>query len=143
MSPRREHGQEDKLELKMTSMIDVVFLLLIFFMITTTFVARSGLQIRVPEADATRASPEEARVEVMVTEDGKYLVNGQGVPREADLAELLRQEAENGDSPLLVIRADRDARHAAVVEAMDAGSSAGLSRVAISTVTPPEERAHD
>ena len=128
---------------ELTPLIDVVFLLLIFFMITTTFVARSGLQVRVPEADATRASPDEARIEVMVTEDGKYLVNGQSIPREADLADLLRKEAEGGDSPLLVIRADRDARHAAVVGAMDAGSSAGLSRVAISTVAPPEERANE
>jgi len=127
--------------IELTPLIDVVFLLLIFFMISTTFVSRTGLQVQVPQAQATQANPEQARVEVMVTEDGTYLVDGQDIPAEADLAGLLRRQVANKDQPLLVIRADRNAKHGAVVAAMDAGKAIGLTRIAISTVNPPQGRA--
>ena len=122
--------------IELTPLIDVVFLLLIFFMISTTFVSRSGLQVQVPEAQATQANPKQARVEVMVTEAGKYLVDGQDIPAEADLAGLLRRETADKEEPLLVIRADRNAKHGAVVAAMDAGKAIGLTRIAISTTDP-------
>ncbi len=121
---------------ELTPLIDVVFLLLIFFMISTTFVSRSGLQVRIPEAESSQANPDTARVEVMVTADGGYLVEGKELAPDADLANILRQHTDAESPPLLVIRADRNARHKAVVAAMDAGSSAGLSRVAIAA-TPP------
>ncbi|MFA9461548.1 ExbD/TolR family protein [Thiohalorhabdus sp. Cl-TMA] len=125
--------------IELTPLIDVVFLLLIFLMISTTFVSRTGLQIQVPEADSAAANPDSARVEVMVTEKGDYLVDGEELAGEKALAAVLRrrsEQVENTEHPLLVIRADRNARHGAVVAAMDAGSAAGLGRVAISTVRP-------
>ena len=122
--------------IELTPLIDVVFLLLIFFMISTTFVSRTGLQVQVPEAQATETNPDQQRVEVMVTEAGEYLVGGKDVPPDSDLAAVLRQAAAEGGEPLLVIRADRDAKHGAVVAAMDAGKSVGLTRIAISTVDP-------
>jgi biopolymer transport protein ExbD len=122
--------------IELTPLIDVVFLLLIFFMISTTFVSRAGLQVQVPEAQATASNPERARVEVMVTEEGDYLVDGKDVPPEGDLAGVLRQHRGTGETPLLVIRADRNAKHGAVVAAMDAGKAIGMTRIAISTVRP-------
>jgi len=116
-----------------------VFLLLIFLMISTTFVSRTGIQIQVPEADSAQTNPDATRVEVMVTEEGDYLVDGKEVPRKDDLASTLRRRAERMEGvaePLLVIRADRNARHGAVVAAMDAASDVGLNRVAIAAVTP-------
>jgi len=121
---------------ELTPLIDVVFLLLIFFMITTTFVSRAGLQVQVPEADSTKPNPEQARVEVMVTEKGNYLVDGKDVPADADLGDALREKLGSNKESLLVIRADRNARHKAVVAAMDAGKNIGLTRIAISTVDP-------
>ena len=132
----REHRTP---HVELTPLIDVVFLLLIFFMISTTFVSRTGLQIRLPEADSAQTNPDTARVEVMVTEEGDFLVDGEAVPAERSLTEVLRgraQAAADGAGPMLVIRADRNARHGAVVTAMDAGSAAGLDRVAISTLAP-------
>ncbi|HKJ70188.1 MAG TPA: biopolymer transporter ExbD [Gammaproteobacteria bacterium] len=118
---------------ELTPLIDVVFLLLIFFMISTTFVSRSGLQVRVPEAETTQPNPDRPRVEVMVTKEGGYLVDGKDLPADADLAAVLRRKADDGEQPLLVIRADRDARHGDVTAVMDAGKKVGLNRIAIST----------
>jgi biopolymer transport protein ExbD len=128
---------------ELTPLIDVVFLLLIFFMISTTFVSRTGLQIQLPEVEHSQTNPDRKRVEVMVTEDGGYLVDGEAVPADSDLESVLRARAEEAGEqmPLLVIRADRNARHAAVATAMDAGSAAGLGRMAISTVKPDTGKA--
>jgi len=128
---------------ELTPLIDVVFLLLIFFMISTTFVSRTGLQIQLPEVEHSQTNPDREQVEVMVTEDGSYLVDGEAVPADSNLEEVLRDRADKaGDGrPMLVIRADRNARHAAVATAMDAGSAAGLNRIAISTVKPDTGKA--
>ena len=129
----------ESLTIELTPLIDVVFLLLIFLMISTTFVSRTGVQIQVPEADSARANPDAPRVEVMITEKGNYLVDGDEVPRGEDLATVLRRREKKlsgSGNPLLVIRADRNARHGAVVAAMDAASDVGLNRVAIAAVTP-------
>ncbi|MFP4559686.1 MAG: ExbD/TolR family protein [Thiohalorhabdus sp.] len=127
--------------IELTPLIDVVFLLLIFLMISTTFVSRTGLQVQVPEADSARANPDDERVEVMVTEEGDFLVDGDELEEDTDLATALGRHAEDAkgeEAPLLVIRADRNARHGAVVEAMDAGAEAGLGRVAVSALSPGE-----
>lgn len=127
--------------IELTPLIDVVFLLLIFFMISTTFVSRSGLQVQVPEAQSSQANPDKERVEVMVTEEGEYLIDGEGLPAGTDLGQALKQRAGDGEQPLLVIRADEDARHSAVVGAMDAGKASGLTRIAISANEPSQGEA--
>ena len=120
---------------ELTPLIDVVFLLLIFFMVSTTFISRSGLQVQVPEAETGTPNPDRARIEVMVTDSGEYLVNGKGLGSGQDLVAALRARLEKTKgSPVLVIRADRESRHADVVGAMDAGRSIGLNRIAISTI---------
>ena len=127
---------EQNPSVELTPLIDVVFLLLIFFMISTTFVSRTGLQVQVPEAEATESNPDRARVEIMVTDKGGYLVDGKDLAAGADLKDVLRRKAGDGDKPLLVIRADRNAKHGAVVSAMDAGKAVGLTRIASGTVDP-------
>lgn len=119
---------------ELTPLIDVVFLLLIFFMVSTTFISRAGLQVQVPEAGSTQPNPEQGRIEVMVTPDGDYLVDGEEIPPGEELFEVLRKRVAGSDRQrLLVIRADREARHAHVVAAMDAGKELGLTRIAIAT----------
>lgn len=125
---------------ELTPLIDVVFLLLIFFMVSTTFISRSGLQVQVPEAETGTPNPDRSRIEVMITASGEYLVNGEGLGSDQELAAALQARAEKANgSPVLVIRADRESRHADVVGAMDAGRAIGLHRIAIATIGEPPE----
>jgi len=130
-------------EVNMTSLIDVVFLLLIFFMVSTSFVKQSQISIRLPEADST-ALVEDTRqqLDIMITEQGRYFVNG----RELDnnRPETIRnalQIVSGGDTSLpLTIIADANARHQAVVTAMDVAGKLGFVKITIATVNDPAQQ---
>lgn len=130
-------------EVNMTSLIDVVFLLLIFFMVSTSFVKQSQISIRLPEADST-ALVEDTRqqLDIMITEQGRFFVNG----RELDnnRPETIRnalQIVSGGDTSLpLTIIADANARHQAVVTAMDVAGKLGFVKITIATVNNPAEQ---
>ena len=130
-------------EVNMTSLIGVVFLLLIFFMVSTSFVKQSQISIRLPEADGT-ALVEEARqqLDIMITEQGRFFVNG----RELDnnRPETIRnalQIVSGGDTSLpLTIIADANARYQAVVTAMDVAGKLGFVKITIATVNDPAEQ---
>jgi biopolymer transport protein ExbD len=130
-------------EVNMTSLIGVVFLLLIFFMVSTSFVKQSQISIRLPEADGT-ALVEEARqqLDIMITEQGRFFVNG----RELDnnRPETIRNGLQivSGDDtslPLTII-ADANARYQAVVTAMDVAGKLGFVKITIATVNDPAEQ---
>lgn len=130
-------------EVNLTSLIDVVFLLLIFFMVSTSFVKQSQITIRLPAADST-APVEDVRqqLDLMITEQGKFFVNG----RELDnnRPETIRNALEivsGGDTSLpLTIIADANARHQAVVTAMDVAGKLGFVKITIATVNDPAEQ---
>jgi biopolymer transport protein ExbD len=121
---------------ELTPLIDVVFLLLIFFMLSTTFISRTGLQIRMPEAESGRSHDTPDRIEVRVPEGGDLLVDGEKVDSEAALRRILADYAAGHEDPLLVIRGDRMARHGAVTTVMDAGKAAGIGRIAVGVRDP-------
>ncbi len=130
-------------EVNMTSLIDVVFLMLIFFMVSTSFVKQSQISIRLPEADST-ALVEDTRqqLDIMITEQGRFFVNG----RELDnnRPETIRnalQIVSGGDTSLpLTIIADANARHQAVVTAMDVAGKLGFVKITIATVNDPAQQ---
>ena len=126
---------------ELTPLIDVVFLLLIFFMLTTTFVTRTSLPIDLPEADSAASSDGRERIEVRVPADGSFRVNGEAVASESALRERLADLRSEHASPVLVIRGDRRARHGVVTQVMDAAQAAGLSRVAVGVQSRTEEAA--
>lgn len=138
MRPRR---REDP-EVNLTPLIDVVFLLLIFFMVSTTFTRETELKVQLPEAGGEAVEQPADAVEVVVSADGRYFVNERAVVN-SELATLRRaiEKAAGGrrDVPL-VIRADARAEHQAVVRAMDAAGRAGFERLSIATVRPAEAR---
>ena len=120
----------------MTSLIDVVLLLLVFFMVTTSFVREAEIAIRLPEGGETGAVVEEPDgVEVSVTAQGRYLVNGKGlVDSSADtLRAALRSIQSEIGSERLIIYADGSASHQAVVTVMDAAARTGFADVRIVT----------
>ena len=130
-------------EVNLTSLIDVVFLLLIFFMVSTSFVKQSQISIRLPEAEAS-AAPEEPpeRLEIMITESGTFLVNGRElINNRPETIRNALQKVSNGNNALpLTISADANARHQYVVTAMDVAGRLGFTTINIATVDDPQSR---
>jgi biopolymer transport protein ExbD len=115
--------------LTLAPMIDVVFLLLIFFMVSTTFISRPGLKINLPESDATAETPTERWV-VSVAQTGQLYLDKNPVAL-PDLKETLRRNPK----PVL-IRADETISHGTVVAILDGVRSAGIESVNLSTEKP-------
>ncbi len=126
---------KDELDLNLTPMIDIVFLLLIFFMVSTTFTKETHLAIKLPEASGEVADAPEQMVEVVIDKDGAYSVNGTGLLSNKILT--LKQAIEKvslGDHELpFVITADALTPHESVVRAMDAAGQLGFSRLSITS----------
>jgi biopolymer transport protein ExbD len=134
---RREEAGVD-----LTPLIDVVFLLLIFFMVSTTFIRETQLKIDLPEASGELQEVEENVVEITVDRLGEYAVNDRLLVN-TEMATLLRAleevVSERGADVRVIITADANATHQAVVRAMDAAGKVGLSRISITTKQPSEE----
>ncbi len=127
-------------EVNLTSLIDVVFLLLIFFMVSTSFVKQSQITIKLPEAESTAVVEEVPdEIEIMITESGTFLINGRELinNRPETIRNALRKvSAGNNDLPL-TISADANTRHQFVVTAMDVAGRLGFVAIRIATVDDP------
>lgn len=128
-------------EVNLTSLIDVVLLLLVFFMVSTSFVRETEISLRLPQAE-TQTEPviEAESLEIIVTEAGGYLVNGRALvnsERSTLRTAIERTIGDSRDLPVFV-RADALATHQAVVTAMDVAGQLGFVQISIATVTPPE-----
>jgi biopolymer transport protein ExbD len=127
-------------EVNMTSLIDVVLLLLIFFMVSTSFVKESQISITLPEADSEAIAEDvPQQLEIMITEQGTYLVNGRElVNNRPETIRNALQRVSAGDTSLpLTISADANARHQHVVTAMDVAGRLGFTRISIATLNDP------
>ncbi len=136
MKFRRQRREE--LNVNLTPLIDVVFLLLIFFMVSTTFTRETRLAVDLPEATGVAAETQPRRIEILVDESGNYRVNGQGlVDNRLRTLQAAIYEVSEGDTTLpLLISADADATHRAVVRAMDAAGQMGFAQLGIATLQP-------
>ena len=130
-------------EVNMTSLIDVVLLLLIFFMVSTSFVKQSQITIRLPAADSAVVVEEvPEHLEIMITEQGTYLINGRELinSRPETIRNAL-QKLSGGNTRLpLTISADANARHQHVITAMDVAGKLGFVKINIATVNDPTEQ---
>ena len=129
-------------EVNLTSLIDVVLLLLIFFMVSTSFVKESQLSITLPQVDSEAvvdALPEQ--LEIMITEQGTYLVNGRElVNNRPETIRNALQRVSTGDTSLpLKISADANSRHQHVVTAMDVAGRLGFTRISMATLNDPTD----
>ncbi|MCH7816501.1 MAG: biopolymer transporter ExbD [Proteobacteria bacterium] len=130
----------EELTINITPLIDVVFLLLIFFMVTTTFNRETRLLVTLPEADTALAKNLPNRIEIVVARDGSYTINGRALINNR-LETLMRGlELESGGDrslPILLI-ADAESTHQAVVTAMDGIGQSGFTRLNIATQRPQQ-----
>lgn len=130
-------------EVNLTSLIDVVLLLLIFFMVSTSFVKQSQLSIRLPAADSAAVVEETPdQLDIMITEQGTYLVNGRELVnnRPETIRNALQKTSGGNTSLPLTISADANARHQYVVTAMDVAGKLGFVQISIATVNDPAEQ---
>ena len=132
-----QRRQREEVELNMTSLIDVVLLLLIFFMMSTKFIDEGRLQVRLPEAGVRpdQSSVKET-VEIEVTAEGNYRVGGRDLVNNSPdtLATALARATNGNRAQPLTIRADARAVHQSVVTAMDVAGRLGYRQINIATV---------
>ena len=130
-------------EVNLTSLIDVVLLLLIFFMVSTSFVKKSRIAIRLPTVDSA-AIVEDTRlqIDIMITETGTYLVNGRElINNRPETIRNALQRVSGGDNSLpLTISADANAKHQHVVTAMDVAGRLGFVQINIATINDSGSR---
>ena len=121
----------DPPEINLTALIDVVFLLLIFFMVSTTFEWRSELSIELPQASALENTLGDAIIEVAVDAGGNVHVDGRRLDGSEvrTLRRALASAARGLDSPQVIVSADARTPHQSVVTVMDAARQAGLYRL--------------
>lgn len=133
MKFKRQHT--DMVEVNLTPMLDVVFLLLIFFMVSTTFTKESHLTIDLPEATATSEGAPSSTIEIVISSSGHYSINGQKlVNQQLDiLKRALQKELGQQTKMPVIITADAKTPHEAVVKAMDAAGQLGLVNLSITT----------
>ena len=120
----------------MSSMTDIIFLLLIFFMVSTTFDRHAKLKVQLPEASAKMEQKQEEPIVLSIDANGKYYINDrQVVNTQLDtLKKALRKSVGDKKDVALVLRADAKTPHQSVVRAMDAASQLGLTRLSIATL---------
>ena len=127
-------------EVNLTSLIDVVLLLLVFFMVSTSFVKQSQITIRLPEAESvTQVEEPPERIDIMITESGTFLINGRELinNRPATIRNALQKISAGNNQLPLTISADANARHQFVVSAMDVAGRLGFVTINIATVDDP------
>lgn len=129
----RSQGKSDSVEINLTPLIDVVFLLLIFFMVSTTFEREMQLGIQLPEASSDQAQELSDSVTIVIDAQGRIRV--QDLPPAANLAELEQQIGNlNGQGVRFIISADAESPHQAYIRVIDALRNQGISRVSHSTL---------
>lgn len=130
---------KEPLDINLTPLIDIVFLLLIFFMVTTTFERHSRLKIDLPEASEDAQNQRAESIEIAITADGRMYVNNNEIVR-TDLATVRSaiERIAGADRTLPVtIRADANSTHQYFVTAMDAVSQLGFVNLSIATTPAP------
>ena len=130
---RRRHHESDEAEINITPMLDIVFIMLIFFIVTTSFVKEKGIEVSRP----SNSPPKEMKknkgpIVVKIDANGNISMKGRMLDRKAVEANIERAKAEKPDSPL-IIAAHPDADTDALVTILDAAEAAGVASVSVAT----------
>ncbi len=145
---RRSRASRREATVELTPLIDVVFLLLIFFMVSTSFVQNQALNVDLPQANGDAQPSQDLYIEVVVLQNGRYEIEGR-VVADASLQGLaktlqifIEKNTARAASLPVVISADANATHQSVVRVMDACAQVGLTQISLATqpiLDPPKE----
>ncbi|MFH1489249.1 MAG: biopolymer transporter ExbD [Pseudomonadota bacterium] len=127
---RFKRGKEEEARLGIAPLIDIVFLLLIFFMVTSHFDVASGVRIRLPQVARKLYEPKKNRIILVIDKSGKTYLEGKGLERDV-LQKTLEQLVSQKDLTHLILQADKDVRHGTVVTIMDLAKTAGVQSIII------------
>jgi biopolymer transport protein ExbD len=130
-----QRQRREDVGIDLTSLIDVVFMLLIFFMVTTSFDRISQINVKLPQASSEQREPLQESIEVTVDSDNQVYIRGQRLinTQLGTIREALREAVRTKEDVPVVISADARATHQAVIKIMDAARQAGLSRITFAT----------
>jgi len=139
MKFRRQSTNND--EVNLTPLIDVVFLLLIFFMVSTSFTKETQLKVDLPQANGQPSSDLPEQIEILIAVDGSYAVNGRAlVNTKIETLKTALEKTANGNVKIpLIITADAKSAHQYVVQAMDAAGQLGFVNLRMTTRMPDAE----
>ena len=132
----------EEVEVNLTPLIDVVFLLLIFFMVSTTFPKETSLSLDLPEASSQSSRASDTQIEITITQGGDFALNGVSlINKKDDTLRAALEKVSEGDSAIpLVITADSATPHQSVVTALDVAGQLGFAKLSITTkLTAPEK----
>ncbi|MBV6285855.1 ExbD/TolR family protein [Pseudomonas aegrilactucae] len=133
----------ETVDINLASLIDVVFILLLFFVVTTTFTRETQLRVELPEAVSGSPAPDSElkQLEVTISAEGVYSVNNHLLPKSdlGTLTEAMQKESQGDTKMPLSISADGKTPHQAVVTAMDAAGKLGFSQLRMTTVEAAPE----
>ena len=125
----------DEPEINLIPLIDVLLVIIIFLMLTTTYSKFSGLELNLPTAEASKQVEEPNEIDVAVTANGQVLINKSPLAATdvKSISDALRRAGGSRQDPLIVINADAKATHQSVVDVMQAAQSAGYPHISFAT----------
>ena len=122
--------EEEENEINLTPMLDVVFIMLIFFIVTASFIKEAGIDVNRPDAPVTESKPEDANILVLINANDEIWIERRLIDPRAVRANIERMHAENPDGSV-VIQANNQSTNKILVEVMDAARSAGVYNISI------------
>lgn len=126
---RKVRAEEEDAAIDMTPMLDIVFIMLIFFIVTTVFVKDAGIDVNKPEASMAYL-PKNANIFIAITSDGDVWLDKREVKVDSVRANIERLLAEQ-PTDIVIIQADEDAEHGIVIKVMDQVKAAGIDRISV------------
>ena len=124
------HFDEEENEINLTPMLDVVFIMLIFFIVTASFIKEAGLDVNRPDAPMTESTPEESNILVLINSNDEIWIERRLIDPRALRANIERMHAENPDGSV-VIQANNKSSNKMLVTVMDAARQAGVYNISI------------
>lgn len=133
--------QHEEIGIELAPLIDVILLLVIFFMVSTRFVKDSEIQLTLPQASEEAKNTPPATIEIAIDRKGQFFVKGQALVNSqlATIEQALRDAKPAAGEPVVVISADREVTHQSVIDAMDAARRVGLYHITFPTTARDTE----
>jgi len=133
-----QRGKHEEPTMGIAPLIDIVFLLLIFFMVTSHFDVASGVRIKLPQISKVMFDRQDNKVTVLIDHSGQTYFEGKKVDMKA-LGEKLKALVQEKNTVQLILQADKETKHGVVVETMDAAKTAGVQSIVISAQWKPQK----
>jgi biopolymer transport protein ExbD len=122
-------------DVNLTPMIDVVFLLLLFFMVSTSFIRESSLKVDLPEATGQTLTEKQSPIDIIINAEGQFIINETILltPDNNELVALLKKAVGDTQNPHIIISADANTDYQHIVSAMDVAQQLGYTRLTLAT----------